>query len=229
MKLGRLRMNRLIRFILVLCGIVAVGCQNSTKPWTSANLGLSPATQPDSTVLHFDQKGSFFTYPGAKYTFCLHLGDELYHDTGGITEIPRNIKEGAIRAATSSYWEPVNGAGDGYAAAESVYTRGYATPDLIARNTLIQYESDSRRLLITEDVSDASACRRYILYTEYPGGGFSVKYLGPTPIRISGSKTEFSSLTPDIRLLPGDRAEINGKIMRIDEIPQSTHPFAMGD
>lgn len=216
------------RFLLILGAVVAAGCQSTVAPKAAVRSSVSHAAQSTTIVLHLDPKGLLFTFPGAKYTFRLHLGDELDHDTGGITEIPRNIKVGAFRAATSSYWEPIDGFGDGYSAAESVYTRDYATPGLIARNTQIQYEPDSRRLLITEDASDASPCRRYILYTEFPGGGFNVKYLGPKPIPIPGSKTDFLSLTPDIRLLPGDRAEISGKTIRIDEIPQSTHPFAMG-
>jgi hypothetical protein len=186
----------------------------------------SSTSQAPAIRLRIDSKTMSFNHPGNGDMFFLRIGDELYHDTGGITEVPKNIGIG-IRDATSSYYEPRDKNGGYYANAESIWSRDNA--ERVVDNTEIQYQADAGRLLITEDKSDASPCRRYILYSQRAGGGYTVAYLAPKPTKVSQSEyVEFSSLPSDIHLLPGDRAEIDGKIMSIDDIPQSPHPFSIG-
>ena len=203
-------------WILLTIGatVVGTGCQTSAPPTKSTV----------ATKVQVDGKTLAFKHPGTGDTFALHLGDELFHDTGGMTEVPRHIKD-AVRDATSSYYDPTNKDGAGYVAAESLYTHNQA--DLVARNTTIQYQPDSGRLLITENKSDGRPCLRFILYTSRRSGGYKATYLAPGYTRIPGGNP-IDSVPSEIHLLPGNRAEINGKVVRIDDIPQSPHPFSVG-
>ncbi|MES2983037.1 MAG: hypothetical protein V4727_12045 [Verrucomicrobiota bacterium] len=206
-----------LRIILFSVFWVSLGCQNLSKPSTSHAAAIR---------LRIDSKTMSFRHPGTGDVFFLHLGEELYHDTGGISEVPKNISIG-MRDATSSRYEPRDVNGGGFAAAESLWSHDNA--ERIVANTEIQYQADTGRLLITEDKSDASPCRRYILYSQHPGGGYTVAYLAPKPTKVpQHAVVEFSSFPSDINLLPGDRAEIDGKIMSIDDIPHSSHPFSIG-
>lgn len=175
-------------------------------------------------ILRFDPATLSFTIPTTGDVFELHLGDELFHDTGGMTEVPRGMR-GAVRDATSSFYEPKDKNGGGYASAESLYRRDWG--DVVARNSSVQFLPDSGRLLITEDKSDGLPCRRYTLYTVQPHGGYRVTYLAPPWKPVFASPALFSG-PPDIQLLSGNRARIEGKVMRIDDIDQSPHPFSVG-
>lgn len=190
------------------------GCAASKK---------SKPEKPAET-LYFDTASSAFKHPKTGHVFMLHLGEELNHDTGGISEVPPNIKAGS-RDATASYYEPTDQGGSGYACAESLYTEDIH--DIVSRNTSIQYQADSGRLLITEDKSDGLPCRRYILFTEREHGGYEVSYLSPpyTPVMAAPG---LPSSPPDIKLLPNDRAEIAGQIYQIKDITQSSKPFSVG-
>ncbi len=206
-----LRSNVLIATI----PLFAAGCLNPV----TTNVIDTPAV-----VLQFDSNKLSFKHPQTGHIFQLHLGAELYQDTGGITAVPSNVRNGN-RDATSSYYEPVSESGSGYAAAESLYTNDQA--DIVARNSHVQYLPDSGRLLITEDKSDGLPCKRFILYTMLPGGGYRVSYLSP-PWHVNFSSPGLPSSPPDIHLLSGDRAKIEGKILKIEEIEQSIHPFSLG-
>lgn len=175
-------------------------------------------------VLQIDPATLSFIVPTTGDVFHLHLGDELYHDTGGMTEVPPGM-QGGVRDATSSFYEPKDKNGGGYAAAESLYRRDWG--DVVARNSTVQFLPDSGRLLITEDKSDGAPCRRYILYTVQPRGGYCVTYLAP-PWKPAFATPGLSAGPPNIELLSGDRAKIEGKLFKISDIPQSKHPFSMG-
>lgn len=182
------------------------------------------ADPPVAVKLTLDPKTMSFRHPKTGDLFTLHLGDALTHATGGITEVPRNVK--GFRDATSSYYEPTGEGGCGYACAESALTR---------ENTHwlqfveIQYQPDSGCILITEDKSDASPCVRHILFTPGRHGGYDVTYLSPKSVVVPKNvPAEFHELPSKIKLLPGNRAEVNGKVVRLKDIPQSAHPFSIG-
>ncbi len=206
-----------LRFHVLIAAIslFAAGCQSPVP---------TNVTDTRAVVLQFDSNSLSFKHPKTGHIFKLHLGDELHHDTGGITPVPSNIRHGN-RDATSSYYEPLSESGSGYAAAESLYTHDQA--DIVARNSDIQYQPDSGRLLITEDKSDGLPCKRYILYTLLPEGGYRVSYLSP-PWHVNFAAPGLPSSPPDIHLLPGDRAKIEGEILKIEEIEQSAQPFSLG-
>ena len=81
--------------------------------------------------------------------------------------------------------------------------------------------------MITENKSDGRPCLRFILYSGLPNGGYHVTYLNPGYVKIPGGNP-IDTVPASIRLLPGDRAEIKGKVVRIGDIPQSVHPFSVG-
>ncbi len=129
-----------------------------------------------------------------------------------------------IRGATSSYWEVRDRDGGGYYPAESLYVA--AMREVVARNTRIQYQPDTGRILIGEDMSDGRPDCRYILYSPGAHGGYERRYLFPgydkdRPDRLYWRPAE-------IRLLPGDRAEILGRVLKVEAIPSSTRPFSVG-
>lgn len=186
-------------------------------------IAKTPAKQA-SVILKLDSKTLSFKHPGTGNTFTLHLGDELYHDTGGITEVPSGIK--GFRDATSSYWEPTDKWGGGYACAESLLTRDRS---YWIQYIQIQYAPDTGDILITEDASDASPCVRHILFKKESGGGYTVAYLCPEPIKVpKNQEAEFPELPSKIKLLKGGCAEVNGKKLKLSDIPQSPHPFSIG-
>jgi hypothetical protein len=208
-------MTTSLHMLCIFTALVCAGCQTPTAP--SAPTAAAPVS------LHMKAGTLTFKSPGREYLFTLHLGEELNHDTDGVTGVPSGI-HWAMRDATSSYYEPTDPSGGGYAAAESLYPRGWA--DVAARNTDIQYAPDTQRILITEEKSDGRPCRRYILYTPYREGGYKVTYLSPAhKVAHMGN---LPGRPPDIRLLPNDRARIEGKVVKIDAIDQSTHPFSVG-
>ncbi len=216
-----------LRSLLALGAAIITSCQTAASHKAPASsTAPQEAEKPVPPGLHIDSKTLTFTHPGTGDTFSLHLGEELHQETGGISKVPSYIKDG-VRDATSSYYKPTDKSGASYAGAESLYSRE-EDGDRIMRNTDIQYQPDSRRLLITEDKSDAGPARRYILFTSEPHGGYSVSYLNPGQSVVSKDpRVEFPTLPSAIHLLPGDRAEINGKILRVKDIPHSSHPFSL--
>lgn len=216
-----------LRSLLAFGAAVVTSCQTATSHKATASAAAPlEAEKPAPPGLHIDSKTLTFKHPGTGDTFSLHLGDELHQETGGISNVPSNMK-GCIRHATSSYYEPTDKSGGGYACAESSYSREWDA-GRIMRATNIQYQPDTGRLLITEDEGDASPCSRYILFTSEPHGGYSVTYLNPGETDVSkGVPMEFPMLPSAIHLLPGDRAEINGKIVRVKDILHSSHPFSL--
>jgi len=216
-----------LRVLVIFIAAFSAGCQTSTAPKASQPSTAPQSIKPTSIKVHINPKTLSFKHPGTGHVFFLHLSERLEHDTGGITEVPKNINIG-VRDATSSYYEPTDSNGCGYACAESLYSH-YDHPDRVARNTEIQYQPDTRRLLITEDNSDGQPCRRYILYTP-DHLGYKVTYLTPILLPPHYKVPTFITLEipPDIHLLPGDRAEIDGKIVKVDDIAQSPHPFSVG-
>lgn len=204
-------------FLQVFLAILALAAASTQV------LAKTPAKQAD-VILKLDPKTLSFKHPGTGDTFTLHLGDELYHDTGGITEVPPGIK--GFRDATSSYWEPKGKWGGGYACAESLLTRDRTH---WIQYIQIQYAPDTGDILITEDASDASPCLRHILFKKGPGGGYAVAYLCPEPIKVPKNQgAEFPELPSKIKLLKGGCAEVNGKRLKLSDIPQSPHPFSTG-
>lgn len=181
-----------------------------------------PVIKTGGVTLHLDAKTLSFRHPGTGHIFKLHLGEEL-QNTGGVAPVPANLKR-VMRSATSSYYESHDQDSSGsYGAAESIYTRDSAD---YAVNTKIQYQPDSGRLLITEDIGDGAGNRRYILYSR-AGVGYKVTYLMPGYVKEPGI-TAADVIPADIHLLPGDRAEIHGKRVKISDIPHSVHPFSLG-
>ena len=203
-----------LRIFLLIFAIGSVSAQVTSKTFPhQAVVKLKP-----------DPKTLSFQHPKTGDIFTLHPGEALVHDTGGITEVPPKIK--GFRDATSSYWEPKDESGGGYACAESSLTRD-ATHWF--QYVEIQYQPDTGCILITEDKSDASPCMRHILFKPFPNGGYEVTYLCPKPVVIPKKEAaEFHDIPLKINLLPGKRAEVNGKIMRLKDIPQSPHPFSLG-
>lgn len=206
--------NSYHQILLMIGATLCAGCQAAIAPPAQAS------TSPPG--LHIKAETLSFIHPGTGHSFILHLGEELIRDTGGATNVLPQVK-GSIRDATSSYYEPTDQNGCHYASAESLYSHDQAS--LIASNTNVQYEADTQRLLITEDKSDGRPCRRYILYTRR-NAGYQVTYL--SPVQKVAPKGVLPGPPPDIKLLPNDRAMIGGKIFKIDDISQSTHPFSVG-
>lgn len=205
-----------LHWMVVSASLLATGCHTTPPPTTIEG--------PPATIIPFDAATLTFKHPQTGHLFHLHLRDELYQDTGGITPMPSNVKVGH-RDATSSYYEPEDENGGAFAPAESLYQRDLR--DIVASNTSIQYQPDSGYLLITEDKSDGLPCKRYILYTTRPAGGYEVKYLSPEWHNESGH-LGLPTSPPDIVLLPGGRAKINGKIILVRDIVQSSMPFSLG-
>ena len=199
----------LVTFAMIACA----GCQTKMAP--------SAQTPRSALSLHIKSGTLDFKCPGNEFLFTLHLGEELCQDTGGVSEVPPHM-DWAERDPTSSYYEATK-YGAGYAVAESLYSHNSAYA--VVPNTDIQYQSDTGRILITEDKSDGRPCRRYILYTPYHSG-YKVSYL--LPVRKVIWAGNLPSHPPDIHLLPNDRAEILGKTIKVDSIDQSPHPFSVG-
>lgn len=191
----------------------------------SAQIAMKPAPNQAVIKLKLDPKTLSFQHPKTGDVFTLHLGEDLIHETGGITEMPANFK--GMRNATSSYYEPKDKSGGGYACAESSLTQQNLTNHYL-QCVEIQYQTDSGCILITEDMTDASPCLRHILFTPGPHGGYDVTYLYPAYRDTKNDKVEFRYLPNHINLLSGNRAEVNGKIMRLKDIQQSPHPFCIG-
>jgi hypothetical protein len=142
---------------------------------------------------------------------------ELHENTGGITPVPDGIS--GLRYATASYYSINCVDGEGYGKAESSITEGFehAIPHI-----KIQHESGSGRTLVTEDISDGLACKRYILFTPNRPG-YSIDYLAPKFKYIP----ELDNL-PQVILLPRNRAWVDGAIIPISRIPKSKQPFSLG-
>lgn len=208
-------MSTWLKQSIILLPLIISGCKNASPP--------ASKTASSTIKVHFDEGALTFKHQQTGHVFHLHLRDELHENTGGVTLVPSNIKD-ATRDATSSYYEPMDQHGSGYAPAESLYSHDLA--DIVARNTSIQFQADNGRLLITEDKSDGLPCKRYILYTTLPSGGYRVTYLAP-----SGNSAVHGGLPPpppEIELLPEGKARVNGKILKVDDIDQSTSPFSIG-
>ncbi len=203
-----------LHWIVAATSLLTAGC-HTTPPLT--------VESPSSTIT-FDAATLTFVHPETGDLFHLHIRDELYQDTGGITAVPSNVKVGQ-RDATSSYYESEDENGGTLSAAESLYCRDQR--DIVVSNTSIQYQPDSGHLLITEDKSDGLPCKRYILYTTRQAGGYEVKYLSPEWHNESGH-LGLPTSPPNIELLPGGRAKINGKIILVRDIVQSSMPFSLG-
>ena len=201
---------------IILLPLITGGCKNASPPADKAASSVHK--------VHFDEGALTFKHPQTGHVFHLHLRDELHQDTGGVTSVPSNIKEG-MRDATSSYYEPEDENGSTLAPAESSYHHDLA--DIVVRNTTIQFQADSGRLLITEDKGDGLPCRRYILYTSLPGGGYRVTYLAPA-CGHGSSNAGFPVQPPDVELLPDGKARIKGKVLNVEDIDQSTSPFSLG-
>ena len=213
--LGDLPMTVYVQTLAAFVLIASTGCQNK----------FAPPTQTSGSVSHLQMKSGKLTFqcPGNNFLFTLHLGEELIHDTGGVTEVSPRMRW-AMRDPTSSYYEATDPTGaTGYACAESLYSRDLAG---FVENTDIQYQADTGRILITEDKSDGRPCRRYILYTPGRLGGYKVSYLLPVQKVIREGSLPVHP--PDIHLLPNDRAEILGKTIKVDDITQNPHPFSVG-
>ena len=160
-----------------------------------------------------------FISPTDGAIFRLSLGELLGLDgnTGVTTPIPNGIS--GLRYATTSYYSINCIDGGGYCKAESSITEG--SEHAIAQ-IKIQHECGSGRILVTEDISDGLACKRYILFTPNRPG-YSIEYLAPKFKYIP----ELDNL-PQIILMPGDRAWVDGAIIPISRIPKSKHPFSLG-
>jgi hypothetical protein len=160
-----------------------------------------------------------FISPTDGAIFRLSLGEmlRLNGNTGGITPIPEGIS--GLRYATASHYSINCVDGGGCGEAESSITEGaeYAIPHI-----KIQHECGSGRILVTEDVSDGLACKRYILFTPNRRG-YSIDYLAPKFKYIP----ELDNL-PQIILMPEDRAWVDGAIIPISQIRKSKHPFSLG-
>ena len=216
---ARPKMHILSRALLLSSIVVGTGCQSVSVP---------PPAKAAAVILHLDPKTLTFRPPGSGCVCSLHLGGRLNEDTGGITEVPKNIKDNGVRDATTSYYKLQDKGGATYATAESSYTRD--GPGLV-EDTRIQYQPDTGRLLITENTSDGRPCVRYILYSP-SRRGYQATYLMPGFTDISGGRptgAPIAEVPSEVRLLPGARAEINGKKVRVDAIVQSTPPFSVSN
>lgn len=185
----------------------------------SACATSSPTEVPVPRAEYLKMTKQTFISPTDGAIFRLSLGKMLglHGNTGGITPIPDGIS--GLRYATASYYSIncIDGAGCGKA--ESSITEG--SEHAIA-HIKIQHESSSGRILVTEDISDGLACKRYILFTPNRSG-YRIDYLAPKSEYIP----ELDKL-PQMILMPKDRAWVDGVVIPISRIRKSKHPFSMG-
>ena len=158
-----------------------------------------------------------FISPSDGAIFRLSPGKGLPQDTGGITPIPEGIP--GDRNATASYYS-IEG---GYGEAESSIAEGF---EHAIDHIRIQHECDSGRTLVTEDTSDALPSKRYIMFTP-TRPGYSIDYLAPK-YEINHENQGFLYELPQVILMPGDRAWVDGAIIPVSRIRKSKHPFSLG-
>ena len=162
-----------------------------------------------------------FESPSDGMNFRLSLGERLYQNTGGITQVPSGIS--GIRQATDSFYSIEDENGSGYGDAESSISEDL---DHFIQYIKVQHEPTSGRILVTEDTSDALPSKRYILFTP-TRPGYSVEYLAPN-YDVIIDEGGLPTSPPELVLLPANRVWIEGKIIPISRIPKSAHPFSLG-
>lgn len=197
-------------WLLILPALAFTACATSSFP---------KASTPKADYLKLEDQE--FVSPSDGMIFRLKLGDRLYQNTGGITELPKGIS--GFRGATASYYSIEDKNGCGYGDAESSVSLGL---EHYLKHIKIQHEPSSGRILVTEDTSDALPSMRYILFTPTKSG-YSVYYLAPD-YDNNLEEQGFPSSPPAVILLPEDRAWINGDIIPIYKVRKSKHPFNLG-
>ena len=198
------------RSLLLLSALALSACATS-----------NPSNPPSPAADYLEMKDRTFVSPSDGMVFRLSLGERLYQNTGGITEVPSGIS--GIRQATASIYSIEDRHGAGYGDAESSVSEGL---EHFIQYIKVQHEPTSGRILVTEDTSDALPGKRYILFTP-TRPGYAVHYLAPD-YDSNFEEQGFPSSPPEVVLLRDNRAWIGGEVIPISRIPKSNHPFSLG-
>lgn len=180
---------------------------------------FAPNEIPAPTAEYLKMKNQTFISPTNGAVFRLTLGElhQLHGNPEEVVPFPREVS--GVRYATSSYYLIMPIDHEGYSMAESSITKG---SEYAIDHIKIQYESDSGRILITEDISDGLSCKRYILFTPNRSG-YIIDYLAPSYKYIP----ELDNL-PHMILMSNDRAWVDGTVLPLSKIRKSQHPFSLG-